>query len=110
MADKPREVPEEVTRLQEAIAAFAAIEDDAACTAAVSDVLREWPQYHAQLRQLREDRVNSLRKEGKRTWRQIADIIGGVTPERAQQIGRGLRGSKRPKPLNPRNNGPGERS
>ncbi|MEH0402907.1 hypothetical protein ACFY7V_03710 [[Kitasatospora] papulosa] len=92
---------EEVRRLREAIKAFAAIEDDAACTAAVSEVLRDWPDLHAELRQLRQDRVNNLRNE-RRTWPEIAEIIGDVTPERAQQIGKGLRGKKRPKAVNPR--------
>lgn len=91
-----KEVPEEVTRLKEALAAFAAMEDDAACTAAVSEVLREWPDLAAELRQLRQTRVNRLR--GRRhTWPEIAEIIGGVTAARAQQIGAGLSGAQREK-------------
>lgn len=92
----------EVRRLREAIEAFAAIEDAAECTSAVSAALREWPDLHAQLRQLRQARVRALRDEEKKTWPQIADIIGEVTPERAQQIGKGLRGTKRPEPKQPR--------
>ncbi|MYR55969.1 hypothetical protein GTY54_06805 [Streptomyces sp. SID625] len=84
-----------MTRLKEAIAAFAAIEDDAVCTAAVSEVLREWPDLGKQLRELRQTRVNALRQN--RTWPEIAEIIGDVTPERAQQIGRGLSGAQRKK-------------
>lgn len=91
------EQSEEVRGLVEAIAAFAAIEDDAECTAAVSEVLRNWPSYHAQLRELRQSRVRALRDGQQKTWPQIASIIGEVTPERAQQIGKGLRGTKRPK-------------
>lgn len=87
---------EEVRGLLEAIAAFGAIEDDAECTAAVSEVLRQWPTYHAQLRELRQARVRALRDGQQKTWPQIASIIGDVTPERAQQIGKGLRGTKRP--------------
>jgi hypothetical protein len=102
LTEEPKEVPEEVTRLREAIAAFVAIEDDAACTAAVSQALREWPELHSELRQLREERVNALRHEQRKTWPEIADIIGDVTPERAQQISKGLRGTKRPEPKNPR--------
>lgn len=102
MADEPKEVPAEVTKLREAIAAFAAMDDDAACTAAVSQVLRDWPDLHAELRQLRETRVNKLRHERQMTWPEIAAVIGEVTPERAQQIGKGLRGRKRPEPKNPR--------
>ncbi|MFJ1528230.1 hypothetical protein ACIOFV_07345 [Streptomyces mirabilis] len=102
MADEPKEVPEEVTKLREAIAAFAAMEDDVACTAAVSQVLRDWPELHSELRQLRETRVNTLRHERQMTWPEIAAVIGEVTPERAQQISKGLRGTKRPEPKNPR--------
>lgn len=91
-----KEVPEEVTRLKEALAAFAAIEDDAACTAAVSEVLREWPSFGKQLRQLRQDRVNAMRAMDL-TWPEIATIIGDVTPERAQQIGKGHSGYSRTK-------------
>ncbi|MFF0092751.1 hypothetical protein ACFYSF_22700 [Streptomyces canus] len=96
MPSESKEVPAEVTRLKEALAAFAAIEDDAACTAAVSEVLREWPTFGKQLRELRQTRVNALRA-GDRTWPEIAEIIGDVTPERAQQIGKGLSGHSRAK-------------
>ncbi|MFJ5037994.1 hypothetical protein [Streptomyces parvulus] len=96
MPGEEREVPAEVIRLKEALAAFAAIEDDAACTTAVSEVLREWPSFGKQLRQLREDRVNALRAED-RTWPEIAAIIGDVTPERAQQISKGHSGHSRAK-------------
>lgn len=95
MPNESKEVPEEVTRLKEAIAAFEAIEDDAVCTAAISEVLREWPDLGKQLRELRQARVNALRKD--RTWPEIAEIIGDVTPERAQQIGKGLSGAQRKK-------------
>ncbi|MFJ5890350.1 hypothetical protein [Streptomyces californicus] len=80
----------------EAIKALSSIQDDAACTSAVSDVLRRWPDLGAELRQLREDRVNALRAE-LLTWAEIAAIIGEVTPERAQQIGKGLSGAQRKK-------------
>ncbi|WP_255254152.1 hypothetical protein [Streptomyces albidoflavus] len=88
--------PKEVKRLLEALAAFEAIEDPAQRTTAVSQALRDWPTYHAQLRELRQASVRELRDEQKKTWPEIASIIGEVTPERAQQIGKGLRGSKRP--------------
>lgn len=86
----------EVQQLLEAIAAFKAIEDDAECTAAVSKVLNDWPDLHASLRELRQARVQALKGSGL-TWAQIAEIIGGITPERAQQIGRGLSGAARKK-------------
>ncbi|WP_328920667.1 hypothetical protein OG911_28095 [Streptomyces sp. NBC_00208] len=87
--------PKEVKRLMEAIDALEAMEDDAACTAAVSEALRKWPSTHARLRELRQSRVQALRNQNK-TWPEIAAIIGDVTAARAQQIGAGLRGSKRP--------------
>ncbi|WP_240801720.1 MULTISPECIES: hypothetical protein [unclassified Streptomyces] len=96
MSDEKEEVPPEVTKVLEAIAALSAIEDDVACTSAVSEVLRRWPDLGSELRQLREKRVNALRAE-QRTWPEIAAIIGDVTPERAQQISKGLSGATRKK-------------
>lgn len=84
------DVPEEVKRLLEAIDAFEAIEDPAARTSAISEALRQWPGYHTRLRQLREASVRALRDEQRKTWPEIAKIIGDVTPERAQQIGKGV--------------------
>ncbi|MFE4796188.1 hypothetical protein ACFRFL_13990 [Streptomyces sp. NPDC056708] len=95
MSGDQEEVPPEVTKVLEAIAALSEIEDDAACTSAVSEVLRRWPDLGSELRQLREKRVNALREQ--RTWPEIAAIIGGVTPERAQQISKGLSGAQRKK-------------
>lgn len=86
---------EEVRRLVEAIEAFDAIEDDATCASEVSKALDDWPGYHSRLREIRQRRVKALKDQGK-TWQEIADILGGVTPSRAQQIGAGLRGTKRP--------------
>ncbi|WP_254645173.1 hypothetical protein [Streptomyces malaysiensis] len=79
----------------EAIEAFAAIEDDAACAAAVTQVLDDWPAHHSRLREIRQKRVNALKGQGK-TWQEIGVILGGVSAARAQQIGAGLRGTKRP--------------
>ncbi|MFI8278545.1 hypothetical protein ACIGBH_27465 [Streptomyces sp. NPDC085929] len=93
MADQP----EEVQRLVEAIKALEAIEDDAEAARAATAVLDAWPDYHAQLRELRQRRVLALKAQGK-TWAQIADeALGGVHPTRAQQIAQGKRGTKRPK-------------
>ena len=89
------EIPEEVKRLLDAIEAFEAIEDPAERTSAVSEALRRWPGYHKQLRQIREDSVRFLREEQRKTWPEIAEIIGEITPERAQQISKGLRGHPR---------------
>ncbi|WP_329215175.1 hypothetical protein OG352_06215 [Streptomyces sp. NBC_01485] len=91
------ETPEEVKRLLEAIEAFEAIEDPAERTSRVSEALRAWPGYHARLRSIREKSVQALREEQKRTWPEIANIIGEVTPERAQQISKGLSGAQRKK-------------
>lgn len=88
--------PEEVERLLEAIAAFENMEDDAECTAAVSLALKSMPSYQARLRELRQRRVLALRARDM-TWSQIAEIIGGITPERAQQIAKGHSGASRKK-------------
>ena len=91
------ETPEEVKRLLEAIEAFEAIEDPVERTSLVSEALRAWPSYHARLRSIRQESVQVLREEQKRSWPEIADIIGEITPERAQQISRGLSGAQRKK-------------
>ncbi len=88
--------PEEVKRLLEAIAAFESMADDAECTAAVSLALNSIPSHQARLRELRQERVQALRATGM-TWSQIAEIIGDVTPERAQQIAKGHSGASRKK-------------
>lgn len=87
---------EEGRRLLEAIEAIEAIEDDARCTAEVSKVLRTWPGYQQRLKELRKRRIQALREQGK-SWKEIAEIIGGITPARAQQIGVGLSGAQRRK-------------
>jgi hypothetical protein len=86
---------EEVRRLVEAIEAFEAIEDDEACAKAVSEALAQWPDHHSKLRALRQQRVRALKEQGK-TWAEIGELLGGITAARAQQIGAGLRGAKRP--------------
>ncbi|MFE5868778.1 hypothetical protein ACFQ6V_09005 [Streptomyces roseifaciens] len=92
MADEP----EEVRRLLEVIEAFEAIADDAACALAVSRALDAWPDHHSRLREIRQQRVNALKGQGK-TWKEIGEeALGGVSAARAQQIGAGLRGAKRP--------------
>lgn len=87
--------PEEVRRLLEAIDALEAIQDDAACASAVTEVLKQWPEQHSRLREIRQRRVQALKEKGK-TWAEIGVILGGVHATRAQQIATGLRGSKRP--------------
>lgn len=91
------ETPEEVTRLLEAIEAFEAIEDPVERTRAVSQVLSNWKEHLSRLREIRESSVQALRYEQKKTWPEIAEIIGDVTPERAQQISKGLSGARRKK-------------
>lgn len=108
MAEERKEVAEEVTKLREALAAFASMDDDRACTAAISEVLRYWPDLGSELRQLREQRVNALRKQHNLTWSEIAAIIGDVTPERAQQISKGLSGARRKKDKRAADEQPGE--
>lgn len=91
------DMPEEVKRLLEAIEEFESIEDPAKRTSAVSEALRKWPDYHARLRQIREASVRTLRDEQRKTWPEIAKIIGDVTPERAQQISKGVTTAQRAK-------------
>ncbi|GGP55843.1 hypothetical protein [Streptomyces abikoensis] len=88
--------PEEVQRFLDAITALEDIEDDAACAKAITEILKDWPEKHARLREIRQQRVLSLKSQGK-TWQQIGDELG-IHFTRAQQIGKGLRGEKhRPK-------------
>lgn len=91
---KDPEQTQEVKRLVEAISAFRDIEDDEACAVAVSRALEDWPGYQTKLRQLRQQRVNALKEQG-RTWKEIGQLLGGVSAARAQQIGKGLSGAQR---------------
>lgn len=93
------EQPEEVSRFLDAIKALEEIEDDAACAKAITDVLKDWPDSHARLREIRQERILRLKAEGK-TWQQIGDALG-IHFTRAQQIAKGFRGSKRPKKEDP---------
>jgi len=85
---------EEVRRLLEAIERLERMQDDEACAKAVTQVLDTWPDHHARLRELRQARVQRMKDSGM-TWQQIGDVLG-VHPTRAQQIAKGLRGTKRP--------------
>lgn len=86
--------PEEVSRFLDAIKALEEIEDDAACAKAITDVLKDWPDSHAKLREIRQERILRMRAK-EMTWQQIGDELG-IHFTRAQQISKGLRGSKRP--------------
>jgi DNA-directed RNA polymerase sigma subunit (sigma70/sigma32) len=88
------EQPEEVSRFLDAIKALEEIEDDAACAKAITDVLQDWPDSHAKLRRIRQTRILRMREQ-KMTWQEIGDALG-IHFTRAQQIAKGLRGSKRP--------------
>lgn len=88
--------PEEVQKFLEAIEALAGIEDDAACAKAITEILKGWPENHARLREIRQERILRLKAQGK-TWQEIGDLLG-IHFTRAQQIAKGLRGEKhRPK-------------
>ncbi|MGW0939879.1 hypothetical protein [Streptomyces sp. NPDC002666] len=93
MVNDPEQI-QEVNRLVEAIAAFRDIEDDEACALAVSRALEEWPSYQTKLRQLRQQRVNALKEQG-RTWKEIGQLLGDISAARAQQIGKGQSGAQR---------------
>lgn len=93
--------PEEVRRLEDAIAALASMDDDEACAKAVSLVLSKWPDHHEQLRKIRQERVNRLRTR-RLTWSAIGALLKdkygkGVTGARAQQIATGQSGATRKK-------------
>lgn len=88
------ERPEEVLRFMDAIKALEDIDDDAACAKAITDVLKDWPTNHARLREIRQERVLRMKAQGK-TWQEIGDALG-IHFTRAQQISKGIRGSKRP--------------
>jgi DNA-directed RNA polymerase sigma subunit (sigma70/sigma32) len=88
------EEPEEVVRFLDAVRALEEIEDDAACAQAITKILKDWPDSHARLREIRQQRVQNLKAQGK-TWQEIGDALG-IHFTRAQQIAKGLRGNKRP--------------
>lgn len=101
------ELPEEVSKFLDAVKALEEIEDDAACAKAITDVLHEWPNNHAKLREMRQQRVLRMREQ-KMTWQEIGDALG-IHFTRAQQIAKGLRGSRRPESRKKRSS-PGVRS
>lgn len=88
------EQTEEVLKFLDAVRALEQIEDDAACAKAITEILKDWPESHARLREVRQERVLKLREQGK-TWQEIGDLLG-IHFTRAQQISKGLRGNKRP--------------
>lgn len=93
--------PEEVRRLEEAIEALAAMDDDEACAKAVSLVLDQWPEHGKRLRAIRQERVQRLRAR-RLTWAAIGSLLvrrngKGVSGARAQQIAEGLSGHSREK-------------
>ncbi|MEV5677284.1 hypothetical protein [Streptomyces sp. NPDC052179] len=89
------QLPEEVRRLVDAVEALIAIEDDAECAEAISAALKYWGDNSPKLREARQERVMSLKSQGK-TWQEIGDLMG-VHFTRAQQIGNGISGAVRQK-------------
>ncbi|WP_405759502.1 hypothetical protein OG234_13465 [Streptomyces sp. NBC_01420] len=92
-----QEQPEEVRRLEEAIEALNAIEDDEACAQAVSLALDAWPEHGKRLAAIRRERVNRLHDQRRLSWASIGALLKrrdgkGVSGARAQQIGAGLSG------------------
>ncbi|MFJ3249137.1 hypothetical protein [Streptomyces sp. NPDC086782] len=89
--------PEEVRRLEEAIAALDAIEDDEACAQAVSLVLDAWPEHGKRLAAIRQERVKRLHDQRRLSWAAIGTLLKrrngkGVSGARAQQIATGQSG------------------
>ncbi|GAB2331761.1 GIY-YIG nuclease family protein [Streptomyces variabilis] len=83
--------------LVEAIEAFAAIEDPMERAAAVSEVLTRWQELPSRLREIRQTTVRELRDEHGMKWAEIAQLLGGISAARAQQIAQGLSGHARTK-------------
>jgi hypothetical protein len=46
--------------------------------------------FAAQLKNVRKDIAMQLKHEQGKTWREIGEIMGGVTAQRAEQISRGV--------------------
>lgn len=95
----PEGKPEEVRRLEEAIAAIEAMDDDEAAAKAASLVLDSWPEHGKRLAAIRQQRVNKLRNERRLTWAAIGALLvrkdgKGVSAARAQQIAKGISGYK----------------
>ncbi|MFF8784782.1 hypothetical protein [Streptomyces sp. NPDC015125] len=46
--------------------------------------------FDAELRDLRREIAIELKREQGKTWREIGEAMGGVSPQRAEQISRGV--------------------
>ena len=77
----------EVERVREAIRALEGISDPGDRATAVTELLREWPDLHRELREVRQEAVRTLHEQGA-TYDEIGPQIG-VTGYRASQISRG---------------------
>ncbi|MFJ7242825.1 hypothetical protein ACIQWB_37690 [Streptomyces olivaceus] len=85
----------ETQKIMDVIEALGRIEDDAQCAVAATELLDNWPKLHGRLRELRQQRVQAMKHDGM-TWAEIGTALGGISAARAQQIGAGHRGVKRP--------------
>jgi hypothetical protein len=101
---------EEVRRVVDALQALkdvdlSAAEDDAALAKLLTEALEDWPNRHAQLREMRQEVVLRMKANGE-TWVAIAQAMGLKSHSRAQQIAKGQRGernrpAKKPDPAPP---------
>ncbi|WP_406735369.1 hypothetical protein OG508_28150 [Streptomyces sp. NBC_01108] len=78
---------EEVNRVREALRALEAIPDAVDRAAACSELLREWPDLHRVLADVRQQAVITAKEQG-HTYRAIGERMG-VTGETAGQIAAG---------------------
>ncbi|MER6103602.1 MULTISPECIES: hypothetical protein [unclassified Streptomyces] len=78
---------EEVKRVREALRALEAIPDAVDRAAACSELLREWPELHRVLADVRQQAVITAKGQG-HTYRAIGERMG-VTGETAGQIAAG---------------------
>lgn len=79
---------EELRNFEDAVAALEAVPDAADRAVAAAKVLREWPQLHAQVREVRQQAVEQLRAQGL-SFAEIGALLG-VKRQRAEQIAKGV--------------------
>lgn len=91
MAEQPDD-DEEVRRVVDTVGSLEALEDPADRARRAAKLLAEWPVQSARLREIRQQAVIAMRKEGL-SYRKIAEMIG-VHFTRVKQIELGERGRK----------------
>lgn len=83
----------EVEAVRAALRALEAIPDAAARARATSELLREWPDLHRELREVRQQAVRTMHDQGA-SYGEVGEQIG-TSGYRASQIARGFVGGSR---------------